>query len=157
MARARVRIARRDDRERLLELWLALIEHHRKLRIGYPEAPPLREALVHELERGLAGGDRRLWVAHALEEPIAFLAAQLDGHDAETGRVGRIHELYVAPESRRQGVGRALVKEARRFFDGEGIERISVRVEARNAAALRFWRRQGFLVRARLLEARPSR
>jgi ribosomal protein S18 acetylase RimI-like enzyme len=150
---ARVRVARRRDLDRLLELWVALIEHHRRLDPRYPVLPALRESLERELARGLEGGDRRLWVAEAGDRAVGFLSAELDGAGAGGERGARIHELYVEPAHRQLGLGRELVSEARRALARIGISRLSVRVEFRNDAALRFWRGQGFLERARLLES----
>ncbi len=154
-AGARVRAAGRADLARLLEMWLELIEHHRRLDARYlAPAAGLRGALERELERGLDGAERRHWVADQDGSPAGFLAAELQGASPGVPGSARIHELFVDPAHRGRGLGRALVAAARGSFERLGIPHVSVRVEMRNTAALRFWRRQGFFERARLLESR---
>ena len=54
--------------------------------------------------------------------------------------------------ARRRGIGRALVASAEEFFRQQRGGRRSVRVEASNRAAQRFWKRAGFVERARIFE-----
>lgn len=153
MAAPRIRRAVPGDRERLAELWIDLIDHHRRLDLDYPPTPGLREAIRRELERGLRSPECRVWIA---EDGSGFLFAEVDpaagAGRAAAGATGWIHELYVEPASRRRGVARALVKTAEAFFVERGVERASVRVETTNPAALEFWTRLDFAERSRILE-----
>jgi ribosomal protein S18 acetylase RimI-like enzyme len=63
-----------------------------------------------------------------------------------------VHELWVEPAQREQGVAAQLLAESDAFFAARGVKRVSVRVESSNAAALEFWARRGFGERARILE-----
>jgi GNAT superfamily N-acetyltransferase len=153
----RIRPAGSSDRAALLGLWLDLVLHHRRLDPDYPSLPGVREALLAELERGLGGAGCQIWLAEVEGVPVGFLFAEVDGPEGGTSSGGPswIHELYVEPDWRRQGLARALVDEASEFFDERGQSRFSVRVESANQDGLRFWRELGLEERARILEKRP--
>ncbi len=152
---ARIRLAATADREALLGLWLDLLAHHRSLDSDYPALPGIREALLRELGRGFSDPACRLWVAEGDGGLVGFLFAE---HEAAEEGVGMswIHELYVEPAARRVGVGRDLVAAARDFFTERRAARISVRVETRNGAGLRFWHALGFDEKALILERREG-
>jgi ribosomal protein S18 acetylase RimI-like enzyme len=147
-----IRRARRDERDVVLSLWLALIDHHRRLTPAYPVPAGVRPGLQSEIERGLSRPQCRIWLALHAGRPVgfAFADAGTPRSDAENG-VGWIHELWVEPDFRRRGIALRLVEEARAFL-AERCRRIAVRVEAANPEGLAFWRAQGFRDRAHLLE-----
>lgn len=131
-----------SDRVRLVELWLALIEHHRSLDPGYAVPERLAERLPHEVDAALERADCLLLVAESGGELVGFLSAE-----AERARAW-IHELYVVPERRRLGVGRALVRGADAWLETRAPIPLCVRVESANRDAWRFWRWLGFAERA---------
>ena len=154
-SRARIRLAATADREPLLGLWLDLVAHHRRLDPDYPALPGIRDALLRELGRGLDEPACRLWLAESDGELVGFLFAEREAADDGAG-MSWIHELYVEPGARRAGIGRDLVAEARAFFAEGGAARISVRVETRNQAGLRFWHALGFDEKALILESKEG-
>jgi GNAT superfamily N-acetyltransferase len=149
-----VRGARGDDHAAILELWLALIEHHRRLAPLAPPTPGLREVLASEIRRGTERQRCRLLVAESGGERLGFLFAEVEpaGAPGDGSPAGWIHELFVVPDARSRGIARALVAEADAFFAARGVQRVSVRVESGNAEALRYWQERGFAERARILE-----
>ena len=52
---------------------------------------------------------------------------------------GNIYRLAVAPEARRVGLARRLVREAERVLRAKGVRRISALVERHEAHAVGFW------------------
>ena len=168
-ASTRVRAATPVDRERLVSLWIDLVEHHRRLDPGYPAAPGVREALRGEVERGLRSRSCRILVAEPAQsgagtegdpgavDPglVGFLFAEVEAPSpgaAGAGGTSWIHELYIAPEWRSRGLARALVERAQEFFDELGVGRVGVRVERANEQGLAFWRHLGFGESAFILE-----
>jgi GNAT superfamily N-acetyltransferase len=143
----RVRPAASRDRLELLELWVELVEHHRRLDPDYPDLPDLRESLGRELDDGLHDPACRLWVAELGRELVAFLFAEVGEDAAEADglqKCGTIQELYVVPELRDHGLARALVDEADAWFRERRVGRASVRVELANQDAADFWHHLGF-------------
>jgi ribosomal protein S18 acetylase RimI-like enzyme len=151
-----IRPMRGVESERVLELWVDLVEHHRRLDSEYPASRGLLAALRRELVRVLREPQCRLFVAEGEGELCGFLLAEMEDPDRVKDAIPGgcwIHEIYVAPRWRRRGLGSRLVEQARAFFSDSQGSRISVRVEARNAEGLRFWERCGFGERARILES----
>jgi GNAT superfamily N-acetyltransferase len=149
-----IRRAYAAEREQLLALWLALVEHHRRLDPGYPVPASLASGLRAEIERGLGAPGCAIWLALESGRAIgfAFAEAKADSRAGDDEAVaGWIHEIWVEPSGRRRGVATALAEQARAFLRARG-SRIAVRVEAANAAALAFWSALGFHPRAHVLE-----
>lgn len=70
-----------------------------------------------------------------------LVATVLCGHD---GRRGYLHHLVVEADSRRRGIGCALVERSLRLLAGEGIEKCHVFLLAENASGRAFWEALGF-------------
>ncbi len=97
---------------------------------------PSEAELIGILERGFApGSGREAWVAEQ-RTPLGYLS--LDPEE------GHIHGLYVGPRGR--GTGKALLD---RVKTGRGF--LQLNSHAPNAAAHRFYEREGFRVAARNL------
>lgn len=101
--------------------------------------------------------DRRA-LRHAIRSPtiLAFVAEGRDGTLAGYGLVqlrrgsaiGRLTSLAVAGSAARQGLGRALVAEARRVAAAGGCTRLRLEVRADNAGARRLYEGCGFRLTA---------
>ena len=155
-ANCSIRPVRPAERQALLDLWLALIEHHRKLgtRDAALErsAAGVREGLLQEVERALQASSCRVLVAEGETAGglLGFVFAE-----REAGSVVCIHELFVVPAARRRNIGRELVEAALDAFAKDRPARFSVRIESANPEARRFWSALGFTERAVVYE-RPG-
>ena len=138
----------------MLALWLHLVDHHRVLSPDYPVLPGIAAVITSEIRRARERGSCRLIVADLEGRLVAFLFAEVESGPGPSGEPSPawVHELWVEPEQREQGVAAQLLAESDAFFASRGVKRISVRVESRNAAGLEFWARLGFGERARILE-----
>ena len=68
----------------------------------------------------------------------------LAGHD---GRRGIFHHVSIAPEYRKQGIGRKLVESAAEALRNEGINKVLLVVFTHNDNGNQFWEHMGFTVR----------
>ncbi|MGF6160447.1 ribosomal protein S18 acetylase RimI-like enzyme [Ensifer sp. KUDG1] len=99
------------------------------------------------------------WLRSQLEAPdVVLLAAEqetrivgyaygsLEGHDymALRGPAGVIHDLFVEPDSRSQGIGRMLLDAAIAELQGQGANLIVLSTAHRNEAAQRLFAAAGF-------------
>lgn len=133
-------------------LWHAMYAHQR----AHGMALPLRDDAAELWKRQLTG---RLDspVSVVLVAPAAgpgegldgFLAAQvkrLPPHlAADKPKVGFISELFVRPDARRRGTGRALVEAAFDWFRRADVGSIELHVLVGNAGGRRFWEQLGFV------------
>jgi GNAT superfamily N-acetyltransferase len=98
---------------------------------GYPIEPSLDDRL--------AQADFALLLED--QAPVAYVLAQL------VGTTVQLDLLVVAPAWRRRGLGRRLLGEVRSWAQRRGGQRLAVTIEARNYPAVRFLRKQGFIIR----------
>lgn len=99
---------------------------------------------------GLGAADEEpALLAYLARNPrTSFVALQADhvvgtvmcGHD---GRRGLLHHLATAPEVRRQGLGRELLRTVLTALAAEGIDKCHLMVFASNAAGRQFWSAMG--------------
>ena len=84
--------------------------------------------------------------------PDLFLVGVLDGQIVATtmagyeGHRGWLNYVAVAPEHRRLGLGRAIVKEAERLLREAGCPKINLQVRTANDGVIEFYRRLGYAV-----------
>jgi len=123
-----IRMARSDDREALVDIWLRSVrETHRFLNEADIQSllPAVRDVALVELE---------VWVLTADDKPIGFLG--MSGEKMEA--------LFLAPEFLRRGGGRLLVEHAQSRHPT-----LLVDVNEQNREARRFYEALGFVVEGR--------
>lgn len=114
----------------------------------------IRDVIASEIRRGSVREGCRLLVAERTGALVGFLFAEIEAGPGPAGEPppAWIHELWVEPAERKQGVAAQLLAESDAFFNRNGVRRLSVRVESSNAEGVAFWSRRGFGERARILE-----
>jgi GNAT superfamily N-acetyltransferase len=127
-----IRAATPADATVLEELWRAFER----------EAPPPGH-VDHDVEQELAE------VREIVDSGLAFLAEQ-DGRAVgfalarRTGSRGRLTDLFVVPDARRDGVGAALVHAVVETLAPQGVEHLELEVVSSNADARTVYHRWGF-------------
>jgi len=137
-----IRSAEAADLATVRELWEALYGEH-------PEPE-------HERKRWEEiAGDVRL----AVEEHVVLIAEE-DGRAVgfllgrpKKDRIGYVSDLYVRPDHRRRGLGRALLSEGAHLL---GREVVTLDVDASNPDARAFYERLGFREQSSRLAARAE-
>jgi ribosomal protein S18 acetylase RimI-like enzyme len=144
-----VRIAERDEVERLEPLWRALRDHH----AGLPAMPPVRSAEDSwEHRKGqyldwLSRDAHTLLVAERGGGIIGYAVVSVDEGPAtwDVGeRAAELETLSVLASERGRGVGRALTEAAAEVARNAGAPALAVGVAHTNADAIRFYEREGF-------------
>lgn len=88
---------------------------------------------------------------------VGFVMFDLEtgAYDQDVTR-GVIHNVYVRPSHRDEGVGAALLEAAEEALADRGAEVVSLEAMADNEAAIRFYRRHGYDIHRVTLEKRTE-
>lgn len=142
-----IRPARDDDLTRIAELAGELVRMHHR-------TDPSRFLLVEDVERGYAW-----WFARELKRSEAVILAAWRGdsivgyaYGTVEGRDwnllldshGALHDIFVDPRARRQGVGRKLVEATVEALKRLGAPRVVLSTMVDNASAQGLFRASGF-------------
>jgi len=120
-----------NDYEKVYALWLSC------LGMGLNDKDDSKEGIAKYLARNPS-------TCFVAEENGEIYGVILSGHD---GRRGFIHHTAVSPDSRKQGIGRALVSRALAALKDEGINKVALVVFSRNETGNAFWKKMGFTQR----------
>lgn len=133
-------------------LWQAMYAHQRAHGMALPLRDDAAELWKRQLTSRLDSPVSVVLVAPAAtpgEGLDGFLAAQvkrLPPHLAtDRPKVGFISELFVRPDARRRGTGRALVEAAFDWFRRADVGSIELHVLVGNEGGRRFWEQLGFV------------
>jgi ribosomal protein S18 acetylase RimI-like enzyme len=111
-----------------------------------PATPRTERGYGSWLSSQLDEPDVVVLVAEREDEVVGYAYAGVEGPDYMTlrGPAGVIHDLVVAPEHRRRGIGRLLLDGALDALATRGVPRAVLSTAARNASARRLFERAGF-------------
>lgn len=136
-----VREPRPDDLDAVTDLWVDLAadqRRHGSHLVAEGNAGVARETLAG---RVVADGLR---VADA-DGLVGFVAFELERGRYEQDRTrGLVHDLYVVPEWRDEGIGSRLLTAAETALADRGAEVVAVQALAPNVAARRVYERHGY-------------
>ncbi|MCP5056799.1 MAG: GNAT family N-acetyltransferase [bacterium] len=139
-----IRPARVEERGALGELLAGLLAHHgdhpryAAAAAGGAPASLLADYLGHP--------DGKVFVAEEEGQPVGLISVALARRPAffaESLR-GHVEHLYVLPEVRRSGLGRALVEAAFGWLRLAGATRVELEVARDNPEGQAFWEALGF-------------
>jgi GNAT superfamily N-acetyltransferase len=145
--------AARDDLEALVPLFDAYRSFY-----GRPaDEAGARAFLAERLTRG----ESVVFLAVALARPIGFTQLYPSFSSVRLGRLWILNDLFVLPEARRSGAGRALLERAERWAAETGAVGLTLATQLTNESARRLYGSCGwvqdteFLHYTRILEPRP--
>jgi ribosomal protein S18 acetylase RimI-like enzyme len=123
-----------------------ILEFEREIaRKSFPEAPVLDSAYHRgKLENAVKREPGGLKVAVLDHEIVGWLWLKTEKDRTTRERFGYIKSVIVTPKYRHQGLGRNLIKAAKRYFASKGIDRIDLIVSASNYQAAFFFEEMGF-------------
>lgn len=116
--------------------------------------PHLRERLLGLLAAPALGF---VLVAQHEQRPVGFAYVTFALPIEHAGEVAWLEELYVEPDQRNRGIGRALVREVIERAEQRGCVSVELEVTRSHARAARLYTREGFRDLERAHLARPLR
>lgn len=142
----RTRLAALEDLESLSRLWEAMVEETRRQSPGLEIAPDSGGYFLQFAGVGLVAGSCGVFLAEQGDRILGFVMGQVVKAEPpfRPESYGYIIALYVAPEYRVKGLGRALMGSMSQWFAGKSLQRMELHVYAQNRDALRFWEAIGF-------------
>ncbi|WP_380677635.1 GNAT family N-acetyltransferase [Salinigranum sp. GCM10025319] len=140
-AEVRIEPATLSDVDALVDCWVELARGQRAYDshlAAEENRTPVREALAQHV---VTDGVR---VARD-DGVVGFVMFSIESGDYEqTLTRGVVHNLFVAPEARRQGIGSALLAAAEEALTAAGADVVSLEAMATNDGARRFYERHGY-------------
>ena len=158
---ASVRGARRVDVQPLTDLRIAYLAELARLEPRLQLLPDVRERTLHALPVWIDQDDRVLLVSevpgvgeegHPVLLGYATGVAKVWPPVLRNQHVGEVSELYVLPDSRGQGVGRALLKRLTAALRELGAEVLRAPVPTRNEDSLQRFEAIGYRPLQRVLQ-----
>jgi len=146
MGNLTVRRAVFSDVDRIVELRLLLQEHvELSNALIWRITEEGRRLLKQKVENDLVDNNVNVFLAEADGEIIGYVQGEVTIRSDYVPRtVGHVSLIYVMKQSRRNGVGKRLMKELCKFFNSNKADHLTVNYIIGNKEAEGFWRKLGF-------------
>jgi GNAT superfamily N-acetyltransferase len=92
----------------------------------------------------LAGGDSRIFLAFGENRAVGFTQLYPSFSSLSMRRLWILNDLYVAPEARRTGTGKALMQAAEDFARTDGAKGLSLATQTGNRIAQALYEKRGY-------------
>src|SRR5438477_3053706 len=123
------------DAEALRALIVAHQDFHRRLEPAWPEGKTIVDDYVAFLTAQCGAHDGRIAVADRRGDIVGFIcvvAALRNDSPDDPATFAWVHDVFVRPEDRRQGIGTALLGDAEAFVGSRGARELRLGVLDRN-------------------------
>jgi ribosomal protein S18 acetylase RimI-like enzyme len=141
-----IRAGRKDDAAEAARLWMRSAEEHTAHDRVYETAPGAEKTMRRFLVDVANSGYSFLFVAAAGDRTVGFISGELrQGSPTFLPRTwASVDDVFVEPEFRNRGMGRALLQSVRDWAQERGADGISLQVAAANARGRKFYKDLGF-------------
>jgi ribosomal protein S18 acetylase RimI-like enzyme len=141
-----IRAGRKDDAAEAARLWMRSAEEHTAHDRIYETAPGAEKTMRRFLADVANSGYSFLFVAAAGDQTVGFISGELrQGSPTFLPRTwASVDDVFVEPEYRNRGMGRALLQSVSDWAQERGADGISLQVAAANARGRKFYEDLGF-------------
>ena len=141
-----IRAGRKDDAVEAARLWMRSAEEHTAHDWVYETAPGAEKTMRRFLADVVNSGYSFLFVAAAGDRTVGFISGELrQGSPTFLPRTwASVDDVFVEPEYRNRGMGRALLQSVSDWAQERGADGISLQVAAANARGRKFYEDLGF-------------
>lgn len=131
-----------EDRTRIVDLYLALRDHHRALQPANPRYSVPRAGWEQTIDRAIVNDEVRVIVAE--EDGVIAGFMKLAFVEKPWGKSCEVETLVIDDPHRSLGLGRRLMDEAERIARDSGAAGVRVDVLFENESAREFYERLGY-------------
>ena len=141
-----IRTGRREDAAEAARLWMQSAEEHTGHDEIYATAPGAERVMRRFLADLTGSSHTFLFVAESDERTVGFISGELrEGSPTFRQRTwASVDDVYVEPDHRNAGVGRALLKSVEAWARERRADGISLQVAAANERGRKFYEELGF-------------
>jgi ribosomal protein S18 acetylase RimI-like enzyme len=141
-----IRPGRREDAAEAARLWMQSAEEHTSHDRVYETAPGAEKTMRRFLAEVANSGYSFLFVAVAGDQTVGFISGELrQGSPTFLPKTwASVDDVFVEPEYRNRGMGRALLQSVRAWAQERGADGISLQVAAANSRGRKFYEKLGF-------------
>jgi ribosomal protein S18 acetylase RimI-like enzyme len=141
-----IRPGRKEDVAEVARLWMQSAKEHTAHDRVYETAPGAEKTMRRFLADVANSGYSFLFVAAAGDRTVGFISGELrQGSPTFLPRTwASVDDVFVEPEYRNRGMGRALLQSVRDWAQERGADGISLQVAAANARGRKFYEDLGF-------------
>jgi ribosomal protein S18 acetylase RimI-like enzyme len=135
-----------DDVDALVELWVELATDQRRYGshlLAAPNRGRIRESMLQHVVADTALLARRGAASGGRIAGFVTFGRESEGFRQDRTR-GIVHNIYVRPGDRGEGIGARLLSAAEAALAEAGVESVALQTMAGNDRARAFYRRQGF-------------
>jgi len=146
MPHVKIRRAKADDVEAILDLWHEMMSFHARLDRRFCPTPDGREHFRCILLEWMQQTQYCVLVAESGNRLVGYTIGRLAENPPVLSPplLGHVSDICVSPPWRRQGVARRLFLALRKWMLKQGATVVQLHVAARNPDAQAFWRQMGF-------------
>lgn len=141
-----IRKAVAEDVSSIVELWKELMDFHKARDRIFSRSATGHEAFADYLKGHISSQTSSVLVAEAGQNLVGYCIALIEKYPPvlEMTEYGLVQDLCVTKKYQRRAIGQRLLKEARNWFNEEGIHRVEARVAKSNKLSTEFWAKMGF-------------
>jgi GNAT superfamily N-acetyltransferase len=141
-----IRPGRRDDAAEAARLWMQSASEHTSHDPVYVTAPGAERVMRRFLADLTSSSHAFLFVAECEERTIGFVSGELreSSPTFSPKTWASVDDVFVEPDYRNLGVGRALVESVKSWAKERGADGVSLQVAAANERGRKFYEDLGF-------------
>ena len=141
-----IRPGRREDAVEAARLWMQSAREHTAHDRVYETAPGAEKTMRRFLADVANSGYSFLFVATAGDRTVGFISGELrQGSPTFLPKTwASVDDVFVEPEYRNRGMGRALLQSVKSWAQEKGADGISLQVAAANSRGRKFYEDLGF-------------
>lgn len=130
----------------IIEIWKEFMDFHRDIDPFFTRRDNGHHSFKKHIKESIESQKSQVLVALDNEKVVAYSLSHVHHYPPVFGHTtyGFISDIAVKKEYRKQGIGKCLLNEIKRWFSQHGITRIELQVSSRNKVACSFWKKCGF-------------